>query len=328
MAGRGYYIYAVIDPSQLASQPAGKRHSVEDLLGAAVYVGKGIGERLHAHVAEARDMVAQDLDGTLAPGSKLRVLADMLRAGNEPRAVKLAAPFSQEAEAYAVESFAIEAVNAIRRQLGRAPLTNAVAGHGVAVEAEEVYLDRLDVQNLPVKFTADRLSIFVKGTDQDMADEVSVPNPDLLDRYGFSEQDPVDVMERSEAGGERPGWRRHTPWPEDVARARGRRFWPIALDTVQEWISNPEKMPEYLYLGIPEAGRTVVRYVWEIDPQGRWELHPQDKGSVRWGIPLKPGLVEDHPFLNRVLVEATTGKQVLVNRTSGVRVDRFAVAES
>ncbi|MDY6054851.1 LEM-3-like GIY-YIG domain-containing protein [Micrococcus sp.] len=326
-----YYIYALVDRTQLPPREAGAVRPVEDYLGAAIYVGKGLGERLEQHVAEARRILARGEADSLPQGSKLAVLCAMISADNEPLAVKLAAPFSDEKEAYAVESFAIDAVDAVRRSLGREPLRNAVKGHGVTLEAESVYLDRLDVETLPVAEVGDAPEIIlVKGTADQLGDSqfAVVDGSRWRRELGFAEDAPVDVLEEIGEAPVRLGWNAHMPWKEPEARARAYRYWPIALERVRQWVEHPETMPQFLMMGIPEGGRTVVRYIWEVDPQGRWELHPCGDGSreVRWGIPVKEGLVQAHPFLNKVLVDAKTKHQVLLHRSSGIRIASFVAA--
>jgi hypothetical protein len=88
---------------------------------------------------------------------------------------------------------------------------------------------------------------------------------------------------------------------------------------VANWLRDPDTMPQRLLLGIPEpGGRTVVRYVWDIDPAASWEFYPQ---SRRWGIPLGPR-VRDHPRLGAALYETRDGRrvQVLLNHVHGLRV--------
>jgi hypothetical protein len=70
------------------------------------------------------------------------------------------------------------------------------------------------------------------------------------------------------------GWDPFDPWTDQEARERARRYWPIAAHRVRSWLAEPETSPRCLLLGIPEPdGRTVVRYAWQIDPQGSWEFY-------------------------------------------------------
>jgi hypothetical protein len=103
------------------------------------------------------------------------------------------------------------------------------------------------------------------------------------------------------------------------ARARARRYWPIAAGRVANWLRDPDTMPQRLLLGISEpGGRAVVRYVWDIDPAAPWEFYPQ---SRRWRIPLQTR-VRDHPRLGAALYESRDGRrvQVLLNHMHGLRV--------
>jgi len=78
-------------------------------------------------------------------------------------------------------------------------------------------------------------------------------------------------------------------------------------------------MPARLLLGIPQpGGQTVVRYAWDLNPDGRWELY---LGSGRWGIPLGDR-VRDHPWLGVALYDTRNGRRVqaLYGYASGIRV--------
>jgi hypothetical protein len=117
----------------------------------------------------------------------------------------------------------------------------------------------------------------------------------------------------------RRGWDPFDPWTDPEARARARRYWPIAAARVAGWLRDPDTVPRRLLLGIPERdGRTVVRYAWEVDATATWEYYPH---SRRWGIPLG-ARVRDHPRLGAALYETRDGRrvQVLLNYVHGFRV--------
>ena len=99
-AAIGHYVYALKDPRD----------------GAVFYIGKGIGDRVHAHVREAL--------GTGAV-AKLERIRQIQASGADVRHVIIRSGLASEAEALAVEQAVIDALT-----LAGAPLTNLVKGHG------------------------------------------------------------------------------------------------------------------------------------------------------------------------------------------------------
>lgn len=318
-----YYVYGIVDPTEvdLAQAP-----SKEEQLGAVIYVGKGTGQRMDQHLKDAQYLLEYSPDSLSVAGRKLNRLAELLQVGAQPKAIKLMAGFEDEADAYRAEAFAIEAVNAIRMSKGRSLLTNAVKGHGIAMEDFESYMNRIDVEEIVLPLNAEEESILVKITCEDMTDwknhEVSEPTFDCS-RVSSRALNRVVFMEDGEQLENRRGWDRHNPWTVEDALKRAYRYWPIKPETVSGWIERPDTMPRFLLAGVEEAEGTVVRYVWEIDPEGMWEAYQADSG-VRWGIPLGKN-VKDHPYLNKVLRDGARpgNPQVLLNYSAGIRIARF-----
>lgn len=318
-----YYIYGIVDPTEV---DLSKAPTKEEQLGAVIYVGKGTGNRMGQHLKEARYLLERNPEALAVAGRRINRLAELLRAGNPPKAIKLMAGFEDEADAYRAEAFAIEAVNTARLALGRSLLTNAVKGHGIAMEDLESYMNRIDVETTVLPMNSAEESIFVKITSEDMADwksyEVSEPAFETS-RVSSLALSRVVFMDDGERLDDRRGWDRYNPWSEHDAKKRAYRYWPIKPETVSGWIEEPDTMPRYLIAGVEEEEGTVVRYVWEIDPQGTWEAYRTTSGT-RWGIPLGR-LVDDHRLLNKVLKDgAREGTpQVLQNYSAGIRVARF-----
>lgn len=319
-----YYIYGLVDPADL---PLGKSGTLEEILGSIFYVGKGIGTRKDQHLKDAVYMLKNEPESVAAAGEKIQKIISLLESEQEVRSVKLMSGFKDEKDAYRAESFAIEAVNALRKSLGKQGLTNAVKGHGVAVEDFGNFSNRLNTEEKVLEMNEPRTSIMVKGSAEDMKSgiyEVSkLEDTKLLSRFSSDVLDRISVLKATGEGVTRRGWDIHNPWTDEEARERGRQYWPIRPEIVNSWLENPDLMPEFLFLGIPESGKTVVRYVWEIDPHGIWEMHPYG-GDIRWGIPLGKR-VEKHKYLNKILKDGTRSKvaQVLWNYTSGIRIDNF-----
>lgn len=317
-----YYVYGIVDPEEVDLTQA---PSKEEQLAAVIYVGKGTGNRMDQHLKDAEWLLENDPESLSVAGRKLQRLAELLKAENPPKAIKLMAGFEDEGDAYRAEAFAIEAVNAIRQAMRRPLLTNAVKGHGIAVEDLGSYMDRINVENIVLPMGSDELSILVKITNEDMSDWEKSESVDPS--FDHSRVSSVALgrivdMKDIEQLEDRRGWDRHNPWSEEEAKKRAYRYWPIKPETVGSWIEDPANAPRYLMAGVDEAEGTVVRYVWEIDSEGKWEAY-NSEGGVRWGIPLG-SLVEDHPYLNKVLLDGPReGIQVLKNHSSGIRVARF-----
>jgi hypothetical protein len=104
----------------------------------------------------------------------------------------------------------------------------------------------------------------------------------------------------------RRGWDPQDPWSDLEARERARRYWRIARWRVQEWLEHPDTMSRQLVMGVPSNGRTVIRYAWDIDPDGVWET---GQDEAWFGVPLGRR-VYDHPALGKaILVEDDHGQR-------------------
>jgi hypothetical protein len=254
----------------------------------------------------------------------------ILDRGQQVPAVRLSAGYLNEADAYRAEALAIDTVNAVLVAAGRPTLTNATPGHhaGFVWLGEHFAFTETVEQDVDPAAAAEQgqgvTEIFVKGTSdsimrpgQRLATASVLPDEvtDLAERVvaidSLGEDHPETIESR--------GWDPFDPWTDLEARERARRYWPIAAHRVRSWLADPETSPRCLLLGIPEPdGRTVVRYAWQIDPQGSWEFYID---SRRWGIPLGKR-VRDHPRLGSALYETKNGRrqQVLTGYASGIRV--------
>lgn len=320
-----YYVYGLIDPRELDN---GRTPTRIDRLGATFYVGKGTEDRLNFHLRETRKFlaeVADSLDDVLM-SDKIAYIKEILDAGVELESYKFVGGIQNESDAFRVETFAIDAVNAIRRTMGRRLLTNAVSGHGVGIEELNNYNERLNAQALATSFNADHASILVKCSDADMARFDDQP-ADAATADAVLAQLPEDlrehvvVMEQVAEDGIRRGWDVALPWTKEEALERAQKYWPIGQEHIQQWLRSPETMPKYLLAGVKsltqDGNKTVIRYVWEIDTEGKWQYH-----DGRWGIPVKE-LLPEHPYRNKYLVNAETGEQVLKDHAAGIRIARF-----
>lgn len=324
-----YYIYGLVDPREEAESPETSGLSaVTKRLASIFYVGKGAGQRSSAHLAEAREALQQEQEfaSDAAYSAKIQQIIDLISAGQVPEEIKLAAGFAEEKDAYRAEAMAIETVSAVRETAGRPPLTNAVKGHGIAVENLHTgYFRRMHVDEVVL---GEELPcepfILVKGTAEDMADEweyeaVTCGREEVLAEFPDDVWGQISVMKEVAQLPLRRGWDPHQPWEEPEARARACRYWPISKERIVRWIRDHGAAPRHLLLAIAGSEGTAVHYAWEIDPAGRWDRY--DGGQ--WGVPLKQQ-TQQHPLLNKVLKEyrPTSGSpvQVLQNYSAGIRI--------
>lgn len=316
-----FYVYGLIDPTELPDRTV----SLAEQLSAVIYVGKGTKLRSEDHANEARRLLEQEIaDPEIGSdyGRKLDRLIGLFRAGTPPKSVKLAAGFDNEGDAYKVEAFAIEAINGLRLAHGRKPLTNAVKGHGVAIEPLAQYEARLRTERFEVsdRNGEGQLAILVKADLEEsengeykVVDSVHLPAK-LRELAGR-----VEYMEWVGDLPARRAWDVHMPWTDEEARERGRRFWKLGRDNVRGWIEDASTTPKYLFLAIEEAGVTTIRYAWHIEPNGRWEAYDGSK----WGVPL--GEPDDrHPLLNTVPVRSD-GYGALRGNSGGEKLIRYKV---
>ena len=325
----GYYIYGLIDPLAL--------HQTGDQLLSVFYVGKGRRSRWAFHETEERRALDREelrLERRSSKAERIRVILDR---GQQVPAIRLSAGYLVEADAYRAEALAIDTINAVLAAAGRPPLTNATPGHhaGFVWLGEHFAFTETTEQDIDPLTAPDdgqgSMEIFVKGT----SDSLSRP----AQRRAASEVLPNDLLDLrrrivaiDSLGDDHPeaiesrGWDPFDPWTDLEARERARRYWPIAANRVRSWLLGPETMPVCLLLGIPEpGGKTVVRYVWQIDPHGSWEFYTD---SRRWGVPLGKR-VRDHPRLGSALYETRNGRrhQVLAGYASGIRVLDISTAQ-
>ncbi|MFT3660903.1 MAG: GIY-YIG nuclease family protein [Gordonia sp. (in: high G+C Gram-positive bacteria)] len=320
-----YYVYGIVDPTELPE----KTETLADQLSAVIYVGKGIGSRSEAHAAEARKILEDEAESERANdseyGAKLDRLVALYRQGHEPRTVKLSAGFEIEADAYAVEAFAIEAINALRIAQGKPPLTNRIKGHGIAIEPLPQYISRLSVEKTQVTDRSGdgELAILVACDTDPIGDGRYVPdsNGELPARIAGYGPGRVIAMKWVGEAPERRGWDVHMPWDDEEARRRGQRYWPIGIDQMSTWLAHPETAPRYLLLGVKEDKRRIIRYAWRINPEGAWEYYGFDsKRSHIWGVPITEP-VNDHPLVNTVPMIGPT--QAMLGNASGVKLIRY-----
>lgn len=321
-AGEGYYIYGLVDPLAL--------HQTGDQLLSIFYVGKGSRSRWAHHETEERRALNREEVLLVRHSSKAERIRKILDRGQQVPAIRLSAGYLNEADAYRAEALAINTVNAALAAAGRPPLTNATPGHhaGFVWLGEHFAFTETTEQDVDPAAAPDHgqgvTEILVKGT----SDSITRPGQRRA-TIDFLPDDVRDLAGRVVAidslGEDHPeviesrGWHPFDPWTDLEARERARRYWPIAADRIRSWLVEPATLPKCLLLGIPEpGGRTVVRYAWQIDPQGPWEFYID---SRRWGVPLG-GRVRNHPRLGSALYETKNGRrqQVLAGYASGIRV--------
>jgi hypothetical protein len=339
-----YYIYALLDPVRLR---VGKNY-----LQSAFYVGKGKGGRFAQHEKEVR----RHLEGTHRDherlGGKAHRIREILERGETVPALILAQDIPNAAAAYAAESLAMTLLAEVLSAAGLPPLTNAIPGHnqevihvrdeitdlpvhlpepGAVSHREEEFRPHplpMSLREIPIR--AERLTVselrpgtsalLVKGTRLELSasEHRVVPSP-VLPPALLPVANRLKVLRTHEGTGQiRTGWDPDAPWDDLDARERGRRYWRLSRIDVARWIEGSDDRPDELWLGIPTAsGETVVRYIWKIDYEHRWEWYSED-GT--WGVPLGARILR-HPVLARSLREIRGGRevQVLKNYAAGWR---------
>ena len=128
----GHYVYALQDPRD----------------GAVFYVGKGVGDRVHAHVREALGS---------GDAAKLERIRAIQASGAEVRHLIIRSALRDEAEALTVEQALIDAL-----ALAGAPLTNLVKGHGHSAHGLSTVGDMIARYGAPAMPPVNARILFVK----------------------------------------------------------------------------------------------------------------------------------------------------------------------
>jgi hypothetical protein len=310
---RVYYVYGLIDPQAM-------RDTHDELL-SVFYVGKGRGSRAEDHENDVRRALTREAELLERHGSKAARIRKILERGDRVQALILASGFIDSQDAERAESLAIATVNALLAAAQRSQLTNASPGNFAGFLHLSEHLTFVSCDPLVIDPEAGaHLAILVKGTPEPLA---AGGHREVQEDLGFdalAERIIVlrDALEPDDGAFTRRGWDPHDPWSDDEARERARRYWPLGREKVLAWLGDPDGMPRLLLLGIPHHGRTVVRYMWSIAPDGAWEYFPD---THRWGVPLGKRILK-HSLLGKVLLERRDGRevQVLLNYSSGHRV--------
>lgn len=319
---QGYYLYGLVDPQAL--------RETGDRLLSIFYVGKGTRARWQQHERDVLSDLRAEVERLERHSSKAERIRKILERGEQVPALRLSAGYLDEQDAYYAESLAIDTIDAALTAAGRPGLSNATPGrHAGFVWLREHFtyteaLAELLSGPAPEPTRSDEPTspseILVKGT----ADELEMPaqrraDPSRLPRALVAHAARVQTVQFTGPGELRRGWDPLDPWTDAEARERGYRYWPIAEATVTRWLAGTEQPPGALLLGVPARnGETVVRYAWEVDPEGTWEYYLDLK---RWGVPLGRRLLE-HPRLGHALYEERNGRrvQVLFGFAGGIRV--------
>lgn len=271
------YIYVLVDQDKFQRS--------KDIIKSAIYVGKGTGARMDAHIQEAK-LALQDksrLDTASNP-EKVKQLVAMLEEGKQIKAYRISAGYSTDEDAFIAEALAITLINSSRSEDER--LLNAVSGHGSTKITDMVeHFLFAGCTDVTLPETSDTSAIFVKvGGDGDFYKHEHEEEEKISGITKMSEGQVKKSKKRREEKLEiRRGWDPMEPWNNEEATERARRYWPFKEERVIEWINNPAKRPKFLFAGIKDGNKTVVRYIWEID----WSKNLEHYPGNRWGFPLK-----------------------------------------
>jgi hypothetical protein len=317
MTSKLIYVYVLVDDKEF------EKHD-RDVIKSALYVGKGTGARMDAHIKEATKALNDPalLRGVSNP-SKVKALAARLEKGGQIKAFRISAGYSTDRDAYLAESLAITLINSSRNPENK--LLNQVSGHN-AVPIADMATHFLFAGSEDIYLTAKPLkyAVLVKATTDGVGTAVFKTTKKLFHFKGQAILN-VKVMKAAGPRKDRRGWDPMNPWTSLEAQERARQFWPIASEKVVDWLSNGSaSRPDFLFAAVPDAGKTVVRYIWEIDWSRGIEFHPDGK---QWGF----YLTEDdnqalkkckESYLGKVLHTVNKGQktQALKNYSSGVRV--------
>lgn len=319
------YVYMLIDEAKFKAQKKEKKNQ----FGAAIYVGKGTGSRMHEHNQQVLRALDDEVKlGALRNTKKIEALMRNIREGKAVKAVRISAGYSSDRDAFRAERLAIDMINSFLKSQGRASLLNAISGHGAGAcdIGEHFIMAACEEYVLDPKKSATQ-AILVKTATHD-----SIDGQFRTKKEPFTFKSKVipsialmgtEVRRRKE----RRAWDPLAPWNDEEAKARCCRYWPIAKDKVVGWLTDkPLDRPTVLLGGVPDGSETVVRFAWRIDysaknpsDPNRWEYYDWGKNS-RWGIPI--GERVKHPLLGKKLMEKRNGKkvQVLLAFPHGVRV--------
>ena len=317
------YIYVLVDADAFAA-------SGRDVIKSALYVGKGTGSRMDAHISEAiRSLENPELIDSKSNPAKVKKLVEMLKAGRQIKAFRISAGYSTDTDALRAEALAITLINSTRSEGNK--LLNAVRGHhsvDIADMASHFLFAGSEEMLLPTESTEH--AVLVKTTDKEASTAHYEPRVRTSVHHKGNPLDGVVVMKATREKKPRRKWDPMMPWDDMEAADRARHFWPFGKETVVRWIEGVER-PRYLFAAVPDGAKSVVRYIWEIDWTKKLEFHPYEEGgnSGKWGFPLLAGETDDlkacrEKYLGKVLLEDREGRagktQVLNGYNMGVRV--------
>ncbi|WP_421122025.1 LEM-3-like GIY-YIG domain-containing protein [Aquihabitans daechungensis] len=308
-ASANYYVYLLLKTPLSSGEPL-SRFDLANVL----YVGKGKAYRWRQHFKEAASTA----------GPKSKAIISALGPDPSPETIErhalIVAGHLTEPEAFRLESIMMHLVG------GLSAVTNLVAGHAahelmvpafdarVFFGAEDLEVDVWNVRGKGPRQSAlkggsppGKVVFIVKGTDKSL-EESHWSRGDKAGRFKGS----TTMVKSDDAPNVRRGWDPHTPWTPAEAASRARRFWAGSVASVSLWQELIEDRGGYLALVVPDPrdARSVVRYVWTLDPKGEWEDYGQ-----RFGFPIGSPVLE-HPWLGKRLVDRATGRGVLKSQSA------------
>ena len=314
MTNDPFYVYLLLKQPTDQIAPS-RRFDPENVL----YVGKGKGYRWRSHFTAA--LKAGATEATKRLGEKPAAIKDAL--GDDPsderieRHALIVAGGLTEAEAFRLEAIILGLVG------GPAATANLVGGH----RADELLVPARDAR---VFFGAEDLAVdpwlvngtgllqrdlltsrkegsvmfFVKGTGRELP-EILWKRTKRTGRFPNS----VVMVRTRDAKAVRRGWNPQDPWIDDEAWTRARRYWSGAPASVELWQQLIDRRGGYLALLVPDPRdrRSVIRYVWKLDPHAPWEDYDDMK---KFGFP-SGELVPDHPWLGKRPIDRATKRGIL-----------------
>ena len=309
------YVYVLVDENEF-------KKNGRNVIKSALYVGKGIGARMHEHIREAKQALADSSNVVQRINqSKVQKLVEMLERGSQISAFRISAGYSSDKDAFLAESLAITLINSSRGDNNK--LLNAVSGHNsvpIADMATHFLFAGSKVERLPA--IANELAILVKTTDKESATDHFVP---LKKKYIYKGEpvNGISVMTLGRTKKPRRAWNPINPWTDLEAIDRARHYWPFSIEKIMNWLSSRNERPRYLFAAVPDGMNSVVRYIWEIDWDSGVEFHPfqKDGKTGKWGFnlfenqespPSRNFDVCRKKYLGTVLKEDRKGKEVQV----------------